>query len=261
MFRLTPMVKNILIINVVVFVLSFIFKGLDISSMMAMYRLDSIYFAPYQVFTYMFAHAGFTHILFNMLGLVFLGVSLEMVWGPKKFLAFYIITGMGAGIFYGALGFFESRSLQSDFNAYKANPSVEAFSMLVGENRRDIQNYYDIVKIYEFITAYEQNPENAKAQSLQLVQEFENTMITQNRGRVIGASGAVYAILMAFGLLFPERQLMLLFPPIPIKAKYLVLILGGMAIYLGLSRNAGDQVAHFAHLGGMLFGFLMVKFF
>ncbi len=261
MFRLTPMVKNLVIINVVIFVGSFLFKSLNLPALMAMYRLDSMYFAPYQLFTYMFAHANFMHILFNMLGLAFLGVSLEMVWGPKKFLAFYLISGMGAGIFYAGIGLYQSKGLQSDLNAYKASPSVEQFSMLVSDHRSELQRYYNIAAVYEFISDYEQNPNANKSQSLELVRDFEQTLITQNQGRVVGASGAVYAILMAFGLLFPDRQLMLLFPPIPIKAKYLVLILGGMAIYLGLSRNTGDQVAHFAHLGGMIFGFLMVKFF
>ena len=262
MFRLTPMVKNLLIINVVIFVLSALFRSIDIDSIMAMYRLDSTYFRPYQIFTYMFAHADFMHILFNMLGLMFLGISLEMVWGSRKFLAFYLITGMGAGIFYAGIGYFESRGLQSDLNAYKTQPSVESFSVIIGENRQQLARYgFDVQNLYNFISEYEQEPAKYQATSVTFINQIEERLITYNPGRVIGASGAVYGILMAFGLMFPERQLMLLFPPIPIKAKYLVLILGGIAIYMGLSRNAGDQVAHFAHLGGMLFGFLMVKFF
>ncbi len=265
MFRLTPAVKNILIVNVVVFVAQIMFKNIDLTSMLAMYRLDSDFFQPYQILTYMFAHSpsDFTHLLFNMLGLIFLGVSLEMVWGSKRFLAFYLFTGIGAGIFYAAIGLYDTAGLKSDMNDYRMNPSVSSFIELVDQHKNKFNRYTlgNNGTIYEFIEAYENDPETYKSQSVQIVDRFEELMVDKYPGRVVGASGAVYGILMAFGMLFPERQLMLLFPPIPIKAKYLVLILGGIALYSGLKQNPGDPVAHFVHLGGMLFAFIMIKYF
>lgn len=262
MFRLSPTVKSLLIINVVIYVLSLMLSKLDLSGIMAMYRLDSQYFAPYQVFTYMFMHdtESFMHILFNMIGLMVFGPSLEMVWGRKKFLIFYLVTGIGAGLFYGSIGYIDSKGLKEDMRAYTVAPSVEGFSNLVNDHRKKFQRRYDIAKLYDFITEYEKNPEARKAESVAFVNDAQLVMITENGGRMVGASGAIYGILMAFGMMFPERQLMLLFPPIPIKAKYLVMILGAVALYLGFSQSS-DGVAHFAHLGGMIFGFIMVKFF
>jgi len=264
MFRLTPTVKNLLIINVIVFALQTFLAGTNLTELMAMYRIGSVYFKPYQFFTYMFAHAGFTHILFNMLGLVFLGVSLEMVWGGKKFLAFYVITGMGAGILYALIGFADTYGLKNDIRHYSVSPSYEAFAELIDDNKEKFDNIRfngEHTTIWDFLDAYDKDREGYRQRSVQLVSEVEDLFITKYPGRVIGASGAIYAVLMAFGLLFPDRQLMLLFPPIPIKAKYLVLILGGMAVFMEMQRNPGDNVAHLVHLGGMFVGFIMVKFF
>ena len=248
----------------VVLILLLIITVINLTEMMAMYKIGSVYFSPYQFFTYMFAHASFSHILFNMLGMVFLGVSLEMVWGGRKFLTFYIITGMGAGIIYAAIGFVDMYGMRNDFRQYTLAPSIESFMELVDDHSRKFESLQfsgEYRTIYDFINVYDENPEVYKAESVRLINEAEELFITRNPGRVIGASGAIYAILMAFGMLFPERQLMLLFPPIPIKAKYLVLILGGLAIYMEMQRNPGDNVAHLVHLGGMLFGYIMVKFF
>jgi len=264
MFRLTPAIKALLIINVVVFILQTLLSRINLTELMAMYRIGSVFFLPYQFFTYMFAHANFSHILFNMMGLVFLGVSLEMVWGSRKFVLFYIITGMGAGIIYAAIGFIDTKGMQNDFRRYSVAPSIESFMELVDDHRDKFESLQFSGKhrtIYDFIDDYDKNKEIYKEESVRLIGEVEEVFITRYPGRVIGASGAIYAILMAFGMLFPERQLMLLFPPIPIKAKYFVLILGGLAIFMEMQRNAGDNVAHLVHLGGMFFGYLMVKFF
>lgn len=264
MFRLTPTIKNILIINVVVFILQKLLSGINLTERLAMYRLGSDYFAPYQFFTYMFAHADFMHILFNMLGLVFLGVALEHTWGGRKFLVFYIATGMGAGLLYAGFGYLDTMSLKKDIREYSVNPSIDNFVVLVDEHRQKFENIRfggSNPTIYGFLEDFERNPEEMKEESVQLVREVEQLLVNKSQGRVIGASGAVYGILMAFGMLFPDRQLMLLFPPIPVKAKYLVLVLGGMALYLGFQSNPGDPVAHFVHLGGMAIAYLMIKLF
>ncbi len=254
MLRLTPVVKNLLIINVVFFIMQQIFTGIHFTELVSLWKFGSINFAPYQFVTYMFAHGGFMHILFNMLGLVFLGPLLEQFWGPKRFLIFYLITGIGAGVLYNGIEYYQVNQINNAVEDYIAHPDPEAFNRLIVEN---IENASQAV--YEFIDYYAQNPdsEQARERSISLARQLATE--THNYGSMLGASGAVYGILMAFGLLFPNTELMLLFPPIPIKAKYLVMILGAVALYSGLNRAGGDNTAHFAHLGGMVFAFIMIQ--
>jgi membrane associated rhomboid family serine protease len=186
MFNLTPVVRNLIMINVVIFILQSIFQNAHIDGMLALYNVRTEYFKPYQLFTYMFVHGGFMHIFFNMLTLVFVGPILENYWGQKRFLIFYIVCGIGAGVF----------NILVDL-AF----GVGTFSVMVG------------------------------------------------------ASGAIYGVLMGFGMMFPNMEIMLLIPPIPIKAKYLVFVLGGMTFLLDRSGN----VAHFTHLGGIIFAFILVR--
>jgi len=253
MFRLTPVVKNLLIINVVVFILQSITSWM--TPTLSLWKIGSANFAPYQFFTYMFAHGGFGHILFNMLGLVFLGPLLEQFWGPKKFITFYLITGIGAGFIYSGIEYVKMNSLERQVDEYVMNPSPDNLNVFVDEN----SNYFG-PSIYDFITEFSKQPDNSAYinESKAIVKNLYNKAF--NFGSMLGASGAIYGILMAFGMLFPNTELMLLFPPIPVKAKYLVLVLGGIALYSGLQRSAGDNVAHFAHLGGMVFAFIMIKY-
>ena len=255
MFRLTPVVKNLLIINVVVYLLQNVLSDFNLTEILALHRLGSDDFRPYQFFTYMFAHGGFGHILFNMLGLVFLGPLLEQFWGSKKFVIFYLVTGIGAALIYTGIELVEAQMLKSDVETYLAAPSADGFAVFVDENSRYFKS-----TIYDFVDEFGANPDNPafiERSKQQVVSLYDFVTST---GSMIGASGAIYGILMAFGLLFPNTQLMLIFPPIPVKAKYLVLFLGGYAIWAGFSRNPGDPVAHFAHLGGMIFAFIMIKY-
>lgn len=255
MFRLTPVVKNLLIINVVVFLLQTMMGSVNFTGILSLWKVGSDNFAPYQFFTYMFAHGGFGHILFNMLGLVFLGPLLEQFWGPKKFVTFYLVTGIGAGLLYSGIEYVRMNNLESQVEEYVINPTPDNLNVFVDEN----SNYFG-PSIFDFITEFSKQPDNQRyiAESKTIVKSLYNQAF--NYGSMLGASGAIYGILMAFGMLFPNTELMLLFPPIPIKAKWLVLILGGIALYSGLSRNPGDNVAHFAHLGGMIFAFIMIKY-
>ncbi|MDX1628824.1 MAG: rhomboid family intramembrane serine protease, partial [Fulvivirga sp.] len=253
MFRLTPVVKNLLIINVVVFILQSLYSGF--TEIVSLWKVGSENFAPYQFFTYMFAHGGFGHILFNMLGLVFLGPLLEQFWGPKRFITFYLITGIGAGLIYSGIEYVRMNKLETQVEEYVMNPTPDNLNIFVDKN----SNYFGPA-IHDFITEFSKQPGNQAYinESKSIVKSLYNQ--AYNLGSMLGASGAVYGILMAFGLLFPNTELMLLFPPIPVKAKYLVLVLGVIALYSGLQRNPGDNVAHFAHLGGMIFAFIMIKY-
>jgi membrane associated rhomboid family serine protease len=186
MFNLSPVVRNIIIINVVIFLLQNLAAGLEVTGYISLWDIQSPYFKPYQFFTYMFAHGSFMHIFFNMLALASFAPILEHYWGDKKFLIFYIATGIGAGVIYAAINYF---------------------------------------------------------------------FFTNAGGPMLGASGAIYGILMAFGMIFPNLELMLLFPPIPIKAKYMVFIMG--FITYALDRSGG--VAHSAHFGGALVAFIIIR--
>jgi membrane associated rhomboid family serine protease len=196
MFNLTPVVRNIIIINVVVFLaqniapihpsgcIEYQYIG-GLSALISLWPFNSCAFAPYQFFTYMFAHGGFGHIFFNMLALASFAPILENYWGDKRFLIFYLATGIGAGVIYGVTNFFLGGG-----------------------------------------------------------------------GSMLGASGALYGILMAFGMVFPNMEIMLLFPPIPIKAKYMVFLMG----ILTFALDRSGQVAHVAHFGGAFIAFLLISF-
>ena len=254
MGRLTPTVKNLLLINVILYFLPSILGLSGINRIMGLYYWDSPYFYPFQFFTYMFSHGGLGHIFFNMLGLFFLGPLLEQFWGGKRFLTFYLATGIGAGFIYLMINFFQLNPIKTAAEDYALNPNPDDFYTLIAKYDKYDFDYSN--QVYE---AYYDNPTNSslERQTIEIAESFYN----RNLGiPMVGASGAIYGILMAFGLLFPNTELMLLFPPIPIKAKYLVLILGGMAIFSGFRDSAGDNTAHFAHLGGMIVSYILIKF-
>jgi membrane associated rhomboid family serine protease len=249
---LTPMVKNLLIINVAVFLIGLVLSNIDLDHYLALRYFGSPAFQPTQLFTYMFLHANFFHLFGNMLSLFFFGPMLESLWGAKKFLFFYIFCGIGAAIIYSAAHYYDIKNLENARNNFNAEPSYEylaAFERTLGQ---------DIFNI-DFKEKLEENPtdpdliNNARYVIDQVMNEVRNASVR-------GASGSVFGILMAFGLLFPNTELMLLFFPIPIKAKYFVLIYGAFELFMGVARVPGDNVAHFAHLGGALFGFILVKY-
>ncbi len=250
--RLTPMVKNLLLITVAAYLIPSILGWNNINSYLGLWHISSPNFKPYQFFTYMFAHGGFMHLLFNMLGLIFLAPLLEQFWGPKKFLTFYLITGIGAGVFYEGVKYSQTIPMKNKMEEYIANPNPDDFALYMSKYA---SRYYNTM--YDFIEYYSEHEAEGKSQSIIYVEQVYDAIINVP---MVGASGAIYGILMAFGMLFPNTKLMLLFPPIPIKAKYFVLILGGIAIYSQFMNSAGDNVAHLAHLGGMLFAFIMIKF-
>jgi membrane associated rhomboid family serine protease len=249
--RLTPMVKNLLLITVAAYLIPSILGWGRINAYLGLWHISSPNFQPYQFFTYMFAHGGFMHLLFNMLGLIFLAPLLEQFWGPKKFLTFYLITGIGAGVFYEGVKYAQTIPMKNKMEEYTANPNPDDFAVYMAKYAPQHYN-----GLYDFIEYYSEHPVEGKRQSISYVEQVYASVINVP---MVGASGAIYGILMAFGMLFPNTQLMLLFPPIPIKAKYFVLILGGFAIYSQLMNSGGDNVAHLAHLGGMLFAFIMIK--
>lgn len=261
-FRLTPMVKNLLLINVGVFLIAIIgFGNLSLAnSYLGLHYFTSDQFSPYQFFTYMFAHGGTTHLLFNMIGLIFLGPLLEQFWGSKRFLTFYLVTGIGAAVLYIGINSFSYYGMKERYESYILNPNPDDYDDFIHKygnfRARNGRIYYKTKE--PFIITYYENPQVGDYidQSVRDVSLVYNLKVNTP---MVGASGAIYGILMAIGLLFPNTQFLLFFM-IPVRAKYIVLALGSLAIYNSFISEPGDNVAHLAHLGGMVFAFIMIQY-
>ena len=253
--NLTPVVKNLLLINIVVYFLDSLLDGMP-SHYLSFYSYMSDKFAPYQLFTYMFLHGGIWHLLSNMFGLFIFGPLLERFWGSQRFLQFYIITGVGAGVIYSLVNLYEFKQLENRADQYISAPAPDEFFSFL---RDYYPNYSLDDRINEIAIGYAENPENQNYQegSKAVVRGLSSSTI--NNSSMLGASGAVFGILLAFGMLFPNTELFLLIPPMPIKAKYLVAFYGIYTIFAGIERAPGDNVAHFAHLGGMVVAFILIK--
>lgn len=234
LFRNMPdVVKNLLILNVLMFLAKFLMnsKGINLDHVLGMHYVGSNAFEPYQTVTYMFMHGGAMHLFFNMFALVIFGSALERVWGPKRFFIFYIVTGLGALLVHVLVAYFRMEDILA---AYSAEEQAQLIELVKGQGLE-----------------YLKSGQNDAQEPLSTLNEIYNIPM-------VGASGAIFGLLLAFAMYFPNTELMLLFPPIPIKAKYFVGIYVVLELYLGYSQNGGDNVAHFAHLGGALFGFILV---
>jgi membrane associated rhomboid family serine protease len=252
MFQLTPVARNLLIANIALLILDYVLKG-TLSEWFALYYVGSDNFAPYQFITYMFFHGGFGHLFGNMLALFFFGPWLERSWGSQRFFIFYMVTGIGAGLLYGIVQTVEMQMLLSDINAYKAAPDPDYFAALVNEHIPMLYN-----DLYGFINSYADNPESSSY--IQQSKEYADQIFNRFANiPMVGASGAIFGILLGFGMLFPNTEIFLLFPPIPIKAKYLVAFYGIYEVYALFQNAPGDNVAHLAHVGGMLFAFFFIR--
>lgn len=252
MFRnITPVVQNLLLANVVLFLVSaFIFPQL--SEWFALYYIHSPYFKPFQFLTYMFMHADFWHLFSNMFGLLIFGPLLEQFLGPKKLLTLWMVCGIGSGILYSGYTAYRMNDLEAKVAVFQSNPDPETFNRLVVENRGFFQR-----SVFDFVDDYSRNPEDPQKIS-QAKQTLDAIVDIQGNVPMVGASGALFGILIAFAMLFPNTQLFLLFPPMPVKAKYLVLFYSLYTIYNVLVNNPLDNVAHFAHLSGLVIGGILV---
>ena len=221
-----PVVKNLIAINIMLWLASVVAPGLlhrfgvntELSDILGMHYWASSKFNAAQLITYMFMHAGFEHILFNMFALYMFGGILERLWGPKRFLFYYLVTGIGAAIVQQVFWTVEFHSALTAINHAISTDLVNAQS-LIEQKKQFLDSPY-------FIT--------------------------------IGASGAVFGLLLAFGWIFPNQELYVMFIPIPIKAKYFVFFYGIVELFMGVAQFSGDSIAHFAHLGGMLFGAILI---
>ena len=246
----------LLLLNLGVLLVDGFLMPIDFATVFGLHYVSSSFFRPYQFFTYMFVHGGFWHLLSNMIALIVFGSLLERVWGAKRFVTFYLITGIGAGMLYALVNFVEMQQLSRAVEAYKKAPNPEEFNRLLRKEARDV---HARLTHTGFIERYAQYPnENYYIQeSTDIMTSVLNRYVDMP---MVGASGAVFGILMAFGLLFPNTQLFLLFPPIPIRAKYVILFYGLYEIYALIKRVPGDNIAHLAHLSGMLIAYLLIRY-
>lgn len=207
--------KNLLAINVLVFLATLVAeqRGIDLNSILGLHLFLAEDFKPLQIVTYMFMHGGFTHLFFNMFALFMFGRVLEQVWGAKRFLIFYMATGIGAGLVQELVQYIYFQTTLSMYSGVSIAPGM-------------------VIPMAEYL----------------------------NLWNTVGASGAIYGILMAFAMTFPNERMFVIPIPFPIKAKYFVLIFGALELLSGISPRMDDNVAHFAHLGGMLFGFLLILY-
>jgi len=230
-FSLLPVVvKNLLIINGLFFLTTLVMQNqlnIDLSDYLGLHYPSSDKFRIWQLVTYIFMHGSFMHLFFNMFAFWMFGNTLENYWGPKRFLIYFMVTGIGAGIIQILVTHFRLMSLYSQISPQELNYVMSKGSEIFQSG----QNFSDPIagKINELVNSV-----------------------------TIGASGAVFGILLAFGMLFPNTMLYVYFA-IPIKAKWFVIFYGALELYSGIANSSGDNVAHFAHLGGMLFGFILIK--
>ncbi|MCH1385478.1 MAG: rhomboid family intramembrane serine protease [Flavobacteriaceae bacterium] len=231
MRAIPEIVKQLIIINVLFF-LGSLSLGDVAYDLFALHYPQSNLFEPWQIVTHMFMHGGFNHILFNMFGLWMFGGPLAQMWGRNKFLFFYFSTGFGAA------------ALQLFINYLQVNSVMEQL-VSTGFSTNDVINTLQSGKYNSsWLSTISQD------QLSQLLTSFTMTMV--------GASGALYGVLVAFAFLFPNTELMIIFLPIPIKAKYFVPILLGFDLFFGFSSYSVGPIAHFAHLGGAVAGYLMM---
>lgn len=233
-FSSIPVVtKNLIIINVLFWIASLVMPrvNIDLVEMLGLHYPSSKAFNPIQIVSYMFMHdtRSIAHLFFNMFAVYMFGRVLEQVWGPKRFLIYYMVTGVGAGLLNLLVAFIRIRTLEKGMD-----PGV--IEEVYREGWGLLQSHYNY-----------RDP---------LMGQL-NLLINMT---TVGASGAVFGILLAFGLKFPNVPLYIMFIPVPVKAKYFVIGYGAIELFLGFADISGDNVAHFAHLGGMLFGYILLRY-
>ncbi|HYG39099.1 MAG TPA: rhomboid family intramembrane serine protease [Cytophagales bacterium] len=253
-FELTQVVKILLILNVAVFILDSLTSG-QLNFYLALRYVESEQFLPYQFFTYMFAHGSFGHLLGNMFGLFFLGPLLERFLGSKKFLSLYLICGVGAALIHMGVNYWEIYNLKEAIHAYLAAPDADNFYSMIYDK---FPGYYNSLE--SFMEQFQRMPNDPLLLNQSII-EAHNILNKSTEGvPMLGASGAVMGIVATFALLFPNTELFLLFIPFPIKAKYFALMYIGYEIFSIIQDAPDDNVAHFAHLGGMIFAFFLVEY-
>lgn len=252
-------VKNLLIINGLFFLATMVFDAsfrVNLIDVLGLHYWTSSEFKPHQVITHMFMHSGFGHIFSNMFALWMFGATLEHRWGPKRFIFFYLFTALGAAILHQTVTGIEIFRAQGAIDFFTANPTVDNFVAAIKAAGFTPDTTYIGGMRSIFTSGVIEN----KAEVAEFTQSLNALLVKKSNIPTVGASGAVFGVLIAFALYQPNTELFMFFIPFPIKAKYFVGFYAAMELYLGIQNNPGDSVAHFAHLGGALFGYILVKY-
>jgi membrane associated rhomboid family serine protease len=256
-----PVTKSILLVTTIVFLADMgtqhFFHSDAMIRTLSLFRIQSPLFVPTQLITHIFMHGSLSHLFFNMFGLFMFGRILENIWGAKKMLIFYLVTGVGAALMQSGITYIQMQKMINLADAFAAHPTYAIFSDYIRHYLIKGSNEYG--EIMSFAQSWFYAPNDLsfvpKANDyLQLI-KYENLNIP-----MVGASGAIFGLLIAFAMMFPDVELMLIFLPIPIKAKYFVPVYALIELVFGVANFSWDNVAHFAHLGGALFGFIMVRY-
>jgi membrane associated rhomboid family serine protease len=244
-FNSIPQVtKNIFLLNVMFYVVTEILElqGINLRGILGAHYVNSPLFQPFQIVTHFFMHGDFFHIFFNMWLFIMLGGFLERLWGPKRFFLFYVSAAMGAFALYNAIGVYQLIEL-SDLLSQKIN--MDEFNLIIAQSQ-------DIDELNTSLNHFFSKTPNV---DLPAVREYINLSFTP----MVGASGAIFGVMAAFAILFPNTEFMLYFA-IPVKAKYLVGAYFLIEVYLAFENQANDPVAHLAHIGGAIVGAILVLF-
>ena len=234
MNNITDAIKHLIVINIIVFVAPQLMQT-DYTNILALHFPKNEHFGFWQYATHMFMHGGFAHILFNMYGLWAFGTPLEQMWGKNKFIFFYFSSGIGAGLIYTMVNYYQFNSIFELFIQAGLNES-EVIAILKQGSTNDL-------RVLEAITQ----------------QQFNEIFALYNTPAV-GASGAVYGVLVAFGMYFKDAKLALIFFPVPIAAKYFIPIMILGDLFFGVTKYSVGNIAHFAHIGGALIGFIIALY-
>jgi membrane associated rhomboid family serine protease len=265
---LPPVVKNLIIINALMGLLQFalIRFNINIQDYLALHYWHSELYKPWQLVTHMFLHgspysfdATLWHFISNMFALWMFGNILENVWGPGRFLTFYLVCGIGAALLHLGVVGYEFRTLENAFTVFQQNPTLDKFDLIVRQHSAFEALESLRLRFVQDPSLYDGN--DAIAGIHQYLYGFMSNGVHEKGildAATVGASGAVFGILFAFGYLFPNTLLHIYFL-VPIKAKYVVGAYALFELFAGIRNSAGDNVAHFAHLGGMLVAFIILK--
>jgi len=270
-FQVLPvLVKNLIIINAIILLLDTVLQksfDVNLADYLGLHYWKSHYFKPWQLITHMFMHGDFMHLFFNMFALWMFGSMMENIWGPKRFLVFYLVCGLGGALCHMAVLGFEFSAIERAFTLFQQNPTVDQFARFLAQYGANppSEKLNLLLKYWEANPSDPAFPNQASLMINQYLHGGYNPVMKQyNPGlfdqATVGASGAVFGILFAFGYLFPNTSLFIIPIPFPVKAKYFVGFYALAELFAGFQNSAGDNVAHFAHLGGMLFAFLLLKY-
>jgi membrane associated rhomboid family serine protease len=264
---LPPAVKNLIILNVICFVCFNLLQP-QLQTFLALHLWGATNFAPHQLVTHLFMHSSLGHIFFNMFALWTFGSVLEQQWGTKRFLIYYFFTGIGAAILYSAAAYWELYPFIAPINQFLAQPDAASLQTLFQQDIFGALAYckqFTDALVCPNIDSFQQNAnlfiQNSDKSQLPLIMSFvyDYKAFMLNLRTAVGASGAVYGLIMAYAFIAPNQTLYF-YGILPIKAKYFAVLLGGVALFMGIQNNPNDSIAHFAHLGGMVFGYILLKY-